>query len=56
VEVVTMFVRGMSLQQIADQEGKSVKTISRQKRDAMRKLGVDHDSLLGEYVRDHGLV
>src|SRR4051812_31404796 len=55
VEVVTMFVRGMSLQQIADQEGKSVKTISRQKRDAMRKLGVDHDSLLGEYVRDHGL-
>ncbi|MET0506239.1 MAG: response regulator [Luteibacter sp.] len=55
-EVIRAFVNGMSLQQIADREGKSVKTISRQKRDAMRKLGVDHDSLLGEYVRDHGLV
>jgi two-component system capsular synthesis response regulator RcsB len=56
IEVIRMFVNGMSLQQIADQEGKSVKTISRQKRDAMRKLGVDHDSLLGEHVRDHGLI
>ncbi|WP_448098077.1 response regulator [Luteibacter yeojuensis] len=55
-EVIRMFVNGMSLQQIADREGRSVKTISRQKRDAMRKLGVDHDSLLGEYARDHGLV
>ncbi|QDE39094.1 response regulator transcription factor [Luteibacter pinisoli] len=54
-EVIRAFVNGMSLQQIADREGKSVKTISRQKRDAMRKLGVDHDSLLGDYVRDHGL-
>jgi two-component system capsular synthesis response regulator RcsB len=54
-EVIRMFVNGMSLQQIAEQEGKSVKTISRQKRDAMRKLGVDHDTLLGDYVRDHGL-
>ena len=56
IDVIRMFVGGMSLQQIADQEGKSVKTISRQKRDAMRKLGVDHDSVLGEYVRDHGLI
>ena len=55
-EVIRLFVNGMSLQQIADREGKSVKTISRQKRDAMRKLGVDHDSLLGDFVRDHGLV
>ncbi|MET0936552.1 MAG: response regulator transcription factor [Luteibacter sp.] len=54
-EVIRQFVNGMSLQQIADKEGKSVKTISRQKRDAMRKLGVDHDTLLGDYVRDHGL-
>ncbi|UPG96108.1 response regulator transcription factor [Luteibacter aegosomatissinici] len=55
-EVIKAFVNGQSLQQIADREGKSVKTISRQKRDAMRKLGVDHDSLLGDYVRDHGLL
>jgi two-component system, NarL family, captular synthesis response regulator RcsB len=55
-EVIRAFVNGQSLQQIADREGKSVKTISRQKRDAMRKLGVDHDSLLGDYVRDHGLL
>ncbi|MGA7439023.1 MAG: response regulator transcription factor [Luteibacter sp.] len=54
-EVIKAFVSGQSLQQIADREGKSVKTISRQKRDAMRKLGVDHDTLLGDYVRDHGL-
>jgi two-component system capsular synthesis response regulator RcsB len=55
-EVIRLFVAGLSLQQIADREGKSVKTISRQKRDAMRKLGVDHDGLLIDYVRDHGLV
>lgn len=55
-EVIRAFVNGQSLQQIADREGKSVKTISRQKRDAMRKLGVDHDSLLGDHVRDHGLL
>jgi two-component system, NarL family, captular synthesis response regulator RcsB len=54
-EVIRQFVAGRSLQEIAEREGKSVKTISRQKRDAMRKLGVDHDSLLGDYVRDHGL-
>jgi len=54
--IIRLFVTGMSLQQIADQEGKSVKTISRQKRDAMRKLGVDHDGLLPDFVRDHGLV
>ena len=55
-QIIKLFVAGMSLQQIAEREGKSVKTISRQKRDAMRKLGVDHDSLLLDYVRDHGLV
>ncbi|NID14141.1 response regulator transcription factor [Luteibacter yeojuensis] len=55
-EVIRLFVAGMSLQEIAEREGKSVKTISRQKRDAMRKLGVDHDGLLLDFVRDHGLV
>lgn len=55
-DIIRLFVNGLSLQEIADQEGKSVKTISRQKRDAMRKLGVHHDSLLGDFVRDHGLV
>jgi two-component system capsular synthesis response regulator RcsB len=54
-EVIKLFVAGKSLQEIAEREGKSVKTISRQKRDAMRKLGVNHDSLLLDYVRDHGL-
>ncbi|TCV94784.1 LuxR family two component transcriptional regulator [Luteibacter rhizovicinus] len=55
-DVIRMFVGGMSLGKIAEREGKSVKTISRQKRDAMRKLGVHHDSLLGQYARDHGLI
>lgn len=55
-EVIRMIVQGLSLQQIADRESKSVKTISRQKRDAMRKLGVSQDSQLADHVRDHGLV
>ncbi|TCV92048.1 LuxR family two component transcriptional regulator [Luteibacter rhizovicinus] len=55
IEVVRMYVGGMSISQIADRLNRSVKTVSRQKRDAMRKLGVDHDSRLSEYARERGI-
>jgi two-component system capsular synthesis response regulator RcsB len=55
LEVVRMYVSGMTLTQIAVQLKRSAKTVSRQKRDAMRKLGVDHDSHLIEYAREHGM-
>lgn len=55
IEVVRLYVGGMSLSQIAEQLSRSVKTVSRQKRDAMRKLGIDHDSRLSEYARERGI-
>ncbi|MBB3227867.1 two-component system capsular synthesis response regulator RcsB [Luteibacter sp. Sphag1AF] len=55
IEVVRLYVGGMSITQIAERLSRSVKTVSRQKRDAMRKLGVDHDSRLSEYARERGI-
>jgi two-component system capsular synthesis response regulator RcsB len=55
IEVVRLYVGGMSISQIAEQLSRSVKTVSRQKRDAMRKLGIDHDSRLSEYARERGI-
>jgi len=55
IEVVRLYVSGMSITQIAERLSRSVKTVSRQKRDAMRKLGIDHDSHLSEYARERGL-
>jgi two-component system, NarL family, captular synthesis response regulator RcsB len=55
IEVVRLYVSGMSITQIAERLSRSVKTVSRQKRDAMRKLGIDHDSRLSEYARERGL-
>ncbi|MHC8305651.1 response regulator [Pseudomonas sp. PB3P13] len=55
LEVVRMFVQGMSGRQIAAQLNRSEKTISRQKRTAMDKLGLDHDGGLVEFARVSGL-
>jgi two-component system capsular synthesis response regulator RcsB len=55
IEVVRLYVGGMSISQIAERLSRSVKTVSRQKRDAMRKLGLDHDSRLSEYARERGI-
>lgn len=55
IEVVRLYVGGMSISAIAERLSRSVKTVSRQKRDAMQKLGIDHDSRLAEYAREHGL-
>ncbi|UWF46971.1 response regulator transcription factor [Pseudomonas sp. N3-W] len=55
LEVVRMFVQGMSGRQIAAQLNRSEKTISRQKRTAMDKLGLGHDGGLVEFARVSGL-
>lgn len=55
LEVVRLFVQGLSGRQIAAQLNRSEKTISRQKRTAMDKLGLDHDGGLVEFARVSGL-
>jgi two-component system capsular synthesis response regulator RcsB len=55
VEVIRMFAQGHSITEIAALTHKSVKTVSRQKRSAMLKLGLNGDSELFEYARTHGL-
>ena len=55
LEVVRMFVQGLSGRQIALRLNRSEKTISRQKRTAMDKLGLEHDGGLVEFARISGL-
>ncbi|TKR32785.1 response regulator transcription factor [Luteimonas gilva] len=54
-EVIRLFADGHSVSDIARRLNRSVKTISHQKADAMRKLGIDNHSQLYAYARDHGL-
>lgn len=56
LEVVRLFVQGLSGREIAAQLNRSEKTISRQKRTAMDKLGLGHDGGLVEFARVNGLV
>ncbi|HYS63894.1 MAG TPA: response regulator transcription factor [Paraburkholderia sp.] len=55
-EVVKLFVRGQSISEIAVALGCHRRTISRQKREAMAKLGVTNDPGLFSYVRAHGIL
>lgn len=55
LEVVRLFVQGLSGRQIAALLNRSEKTISRQKRTAMDKLGLVHDGGLMEFARVNGL-
>jgi two-component system, NarL family, captular synthesis response regulator RcsB len=55
-EVVRLFAQGMSVTQIAEHLHRSVKTVSQQKNDAMRKLGVTSNTQLFEYARAYGLL
>ncbi|KVP33125.1 LuxR family transcriptional regulator [Burkholderia ubonensis] len=48
-EVVRLFVSGMSVNEIAAQLKRSKQTISSQKNNAMRKLGIDRDTDLIKY-------
>jgi two-component system, NarL family, captular synthesis response regulator RcsB len=55
VEVVRLFAKGRSITEIARELNRDVRTISRQKRDAMNKLGVRNDPGLFAFVRARGL-
>lgn len=54
-EVFRLLVSGLSVSAIAERCARSVKTISRQKLDGMKKLGLKSDVELFEYAREHGL-
>jgi DNA-binding NarL/FixJ family response regulator len=48
--VVRSLARGLTVSEIAHETGRSVKTVSQQKRNAMRKLGIYRDQQLFEYL------
>lgn len=54
-EVLRLFASGLTVSQIATQLNRSVKTISRQKMDAMTKLGLKSDLDIYTYARENGL-
>ncbi|MDC8855803.1 response regulator [Shewanella algae] len=54
-EVIRLFCLGHTVSGIAKKLGKSIKTVSTQKQNAMRKLGLTSDSELFAYSRDQGL-
>ncbi|HEV7272160.1 response regulator transcription factor [Pseudoxanthomonas sp.] len=55
MEVLRLLATGLTVTQIAAQLHRSVTTISRQKSDAMRKLGIHNDAELFEFLREEGL-
>lgn len=55
VEVIRLFAGGLSITEIARFMKRDVRTISRQKRDAMSKLGVHNDPGLFAFASAHGL-
>ncbi|WP_328806092.1 helix-turn-helix domain-containing protein [Paraburkholderia solitsugae] len=54
-EVIRMFVRGDSISEIAVALGCHRRTVTRQKRETVAKLGVANDPGLFAYVRAHGV-
>jgi two-component system capsular synthesis response regulator RcsB len=54
-EVLRLFVAGFGVSQIAAQLHRSKQTISRQKTDAMVKLGLKNDLEIYDYARSQGL-
>ncbi|TKC89828.1 response regulator [Trinickia terrae] len=55
-EVVRLFAHGLTINEIAHKLDRDVRTVSRQKRDAMVKLGVHNDPGLYAFAQAHGLV
>lgn len=53
MEILRLFVSGMSISEIARNQKRSVKTVSTQKVSAMRKLAVTRDQELLAYCMDH---
>jgi two-component system capsular synthesis response regulator RcsB len=56
VEIVRLYVSGMSINEIADKFSRSKQTISSQKTSAMRKLGIQREAELHRYAYENGLV
>jgi two-component system capsular synthesis response regulator RcsB len=55
-EIVRLYAGGLTITQIAEKVHRSVKTISQQKNDAMRKLGLASNSELYQYAKTYGLI
>ncbi|XRD81638.1 response regulator transcription factor [Dyella halodurans] len=55
-EVIRLLAQGLTVSEVARRTARSVKTISQQKRDAMRKLGLHSDKQLFEFARSAGLL
>jgi two-component system capsular synthesis response regulator RcsB len=56
IEVVRLFVSGMTVKEIAERLNRSIKTVSCQKVAALRKLGLERDAELYEYAQGTGLM
>lgn len=56
LEVVRLFVSGLTIKEISEKLNRSIKTISTQKNSAMRKLGLERDSELFHYAQSAGLM
>jgi two-component system capsular synthesis response regulator RcsB len=55
IEVVRLYVSGMTMKEIAARLNRSIKTISTHKIAALRKLGLERDSELFQYAQSAGL-
>lgn len=55
LEVVRLYVSGMSVNEIASQLNRSKQTISTQKSSAMRKLGIERDADLFRFAYENGI-
>ncbi|MDE1894679.1 MAG: response regulator transcription factor [Pseudomonadota bacterium] len=55
-EVIRLYASGLGVTQIAALVNRSVKTVSKQKNDAMRKLGLDSHRQLYEFARTNALL
>ncbi|MCY1180093.1 Transcriptional regulatory protein RcsB [compost metagenome] len=56
LEVVRLYVNGMTMTDIAQHLNRSIKTISTQKISAIRKLGLGGEAELFAYASKHGLM
>lgn len=55
IEVLRLFASGLTVSEIAERLSRSIKTVSRQKNDAMIKLGLKNDLDIFVYANEHGL-
>ncbi|AZG16987.1 DNA-binding response regulator [Cupriavidus pauculus] len=55
MEVLRLYVGGMTTSEVARHLNRSINTVSTQKHSAMRKLGVKNDAELFDYASEHGL-